>query len=174
MRALVLGGASCVWDDAKAAQALCTFDLTLAVNDIGMVWPEPLTHWVTLHPEKFKKWQDGRAENGFNTDYKAVTWVNGGGRNCRIDAKTTDWGGSSGLLALKVAMEAGANKIILAGVPMTNTPHYHTPQKNWKYAGTHWPRWERHLKLFKDKARSMSGRTKDVLGEPDKEWLTTS
>jgi hypothetical protein len=170
-RALVLGGAACVWDDAKAAKELCEYDLTIAVNDIGTVWPEHLDIWATLHPEKFKKWQDSRAARKLNTDYRAITWVSGAKRDARIDAKTADWGGSSGLFAVKIALEANCTHIVLAGVPMTSTPHYHSPVKKWKYADTHRPRWERHLPKFKDKARSMSGWTRQLLGPATKEWI---
>jgi hypothetical protein len=171
-RALVLGCASCVWDDAKAAQALCPeFDLVIAVKRIGTEWPGRITHWVTLHPETFAAWQAARKAKGLNEDYRAGTWSGGKDRGARFDFRLGDWQGSSGLFAVRAAIEDGrADRVVLAGVPMTASPHYFRG-KDWRYAATYQRGWKQHLKEFELKTRSMSGWTRTLLGAPDLAWL---
>lgn len=52
-RALVVGCASCIWDDVKAAQTFCEFDAIYCVKLAGVHWPGRFQVWATLHPEYF-------------------------------------------------------------------------------------------------------------------------
>jgi hypothetical protein len=173
--ALVLGGAACVWDDVRAAKALAeeagvSFSIVVAVNDIGIEEPD-ITHWVTLHPEKFGAWQAARAARGYPETYIAVA-VDYAPRRApgRVDRRSKDWGGSSGLYADKVALEDGASKVVLAGVPMTPTPHFfnNTPWKNFVSYQHAWRHWKNS---YARQTRSMSGWTRELLGPPTVEWL---
>lgn len=178
--ALCVGGASCVWDDVRAweAQYGGQWDgLIIAANDIGSHWPRILDHWVSLHPNKFERWKALRAEQGMPA-CAPVTW----GRERRMsEPRVTDrvlkpWpGGSSGMFAVQVARELGCSRIILCGIPMTPTPHFGQSQEvfgpQWIQAAGHWKAWPRQKHLMDGWVRSMSGRTRELLGAPTMEWL---
>lgn len=149
---------------------------------MGYTYPDDIDYWVTLHPEKFKAWQDLRAKAGHNTDYIAVCHEGNtpfGPRDHlpRID-KITDYrypgmtgSGSSGLLAVKVAQDEGFNRIVLAGVPMqVNQAHFFDGRpwdEHWQFVEA-WKIARSHLEL---NVRSMSGWTQELLGAPTTEWL---
>jgi len=58
--ALVLGGASCLWDDIRAYTG--PVDGCVACNDAGAEWPGDLNGWASLHPQFFirKGWLEKR------------------------------------------------------------------------------------------------------------------
>lgn len=170
--ALALGGARNVFDEAAAAYALLgrEFDMVVACNDVGADWKGKLTHWATLHPDKFREWELRRHKNGHPMAYEVHFH--------RHYVRTTpykithDWTGSSGLLAVKVALEAGAQRVVCAGIPMTPSAHYHDhPNKAWRYAAHHQRGWSVHMHELRGRVRSMSGWTAQQLGMPDREWL---
>jgi hypothetical protein len=180
--AFVLGGASCVWDDVEALGALAGAagllpwpGAVIAVNDVGCHWPLRLDAWATLHPEKLKQWKQQRAELG----HAAIppTWS----RKQKVGADhwVRPWGGgSSGLLGAQLAMEVfKCTRIILCGIPMTKTPHFsestvHMPLRLWASADGHFRPWRNATPRMKPYVRSMSGRTRDLLGPPTLTWLT--
>lgn len=175
--ALIIGGGSEIWKDVERWEkeyGQLWDGLVIAANDIGSYWPRPLDHWVSLHPDKFRTWRPARTTNGHPDGY--VTW----GRRLSkvVDQQLTAWaGGSSGMLAAQLAFHLGCTKIILCGIPMTQTPHFAEStefSKNrttWTAAAGHWKAWERTKDRFEGKMRSMGGRTRELLGAPTKEWL---
>ena len=77
--------------------------------------------------------------------------------------------GSSALLGVYAAQMLGYNKIIVCGCPLegvSKTTRY--PYSNYRLG------WLKSSKLEKDKVRSMSGWTKEFLGEVTKEWLLST
>src|SRR5690606_41623878 len=108
-----------------------------------------------------------------------VTWGPDNLRRRRIaDRYVRQWvSGSSGLLAMIVALDAlGCHRVALCGVPMDNRPHFresrvHVPGKPWGAARTHRRAIERVLDRLRGRVRSMSGWTRDVLGEPSVEGV---
>lgn len=180
--ALVLGGASCVWDDVAALEAMYggPWDgLVIAANDIGCHWPRELHHWVSLHPAKFEKWQALRIAEG-QPACAFQTW----GRELRMkEPKITDhtrkaWnGGSSGMFAVQVAVDLLCRRVVLCGVPLTMTPHFGESKEafgpQWAAANGHWRAWPREKERMLGIVKSMSGRTQELLGAPTLEWLTS-
>lgn len=180
--ARVLGGAECVWDDVSALSQLLGRPwpgITIAANDIGCVWPEPIDHWVTLHCNRMKGWEQVRKDNelpgGYTTWGGSPNTVKKQGMDCYVDGWRT---GSSGLLAVGVALDGlGCTKVVLCGVPLTVSPHFkesvvHTPGEDWRSAEGHWNGWLRERKRFESRVRSMSGRTRHkLLGPPTMEWF---
>lgn len=179
--ALVLGGAECVWDDVAELERMIGHEwdgLVVAANDIGAHWPRRLDHWVTLHPEKLESWIELRRKFGYPDGY--TTWA-----HQRLPGYTVrGWGlvdrtvprrNSSGLLATFVVPLLGA-RAVLCGIPVTRTPHFsastvHVRARPWTSADSHWRHFQEAADELRTFARSMSGRTADLLGRPDAEWL---
>lgn len=173
--AFVAGGAASVGDDLQAALELLgrPADFVVACNDVGAEI-EKLDAWVSIHGGRFPRWKRKRTANGFDP---VPTYTND---PTEASAKEiiTDWrlpgqvtGGASGLYAAKVALvDLGADKVILCGVPMDDSPHFNDDAP-WQDADAHWPAFEELDANIKARIRSMSGRTADYLGKPDQEWV---
>lgn len=189
MKALVLGGAACVWNDVRASEERLGgewWDLVVAANDIGCHWPGRLDHWCSLHPERFTGakgwlnplpgehgWKALRRENGHPDGY--LTWAKR--TPTLVDKRLTAFcGGSSGMLAVLVAREVGATQAVLCGMPMDRSGHFaestvHAGKGDWPSADSHWRAWKRNYDKVVGWCRSMSGRTRILLGPPDAAWL---
>lgn len=177
--ALILGGARCVWDDFKAAVEIGEFDGVVACNDVGAVWPGPLDAWVSLHPRKFGPWAKRRADLGLPLCERLI-----GHLESRNDAAPVterlefrfpgqQAPGSSGLFAAKVALiDLGFDRAVLAGVPMTADEGNIARDRPWQDANIYWRGWREALPQIRDRLRSMSGWTAELLGRPDADWLT--
>ena len=170
--ALLLGDANCVFDDAEAALKLFTPDLVAACNNIGIRWEGHVDHWMTLHPRQCADWEgielavNRRVREGRN---KPITWGHKAAPG--IDRTTDDWLGSTGLFAVKALIEIGCNKIVLAGVPMTEDgAHYYSKHK-WVQAPRYHRGWTKHQKEIAPYVRSMSGWTGHTFGAPDEAWF---
>lgn len=175
-RALILGRAASVWDDMKAAKQLADFEVIIAINRMGRDYKEPFHHWVSYHPDLFPQWTRERKEplpEGlmyWSGVYKGNRL--GGGKHLRLPIQYCNYsGGSSGMLAIKAAIDGlGLDRIVLAGIPMENLPRYDDPSK-WREAEAYWIVWLEQKKWMNDRVRSMSGRTRNLLGAPDAAWL---
>lgn len=170
---MILGGASCVWTDAANALLLGKFDLIIAINDIGTRWSDAIDTWCTLHPDKMAGWR---------ADRKRVGYPNAGHHVGHIPAEGIDEGreyrfsgqpssGSSGLFAVKIAMDEGCDRIVLAGVPMAAEQGHHDSGKAWDECPAYLPAWQWALPILRNKVKSLSGWTAKTLGRPDAEWL---
>lgn len=174
---LILGSADCLHDDL--ARYAGPVDGCVACNDAGAEWPGRLDAWVTLHPSHWvhKGWLAARRRNGYpdalelrtnNTaDVKNLFAANG------IEAVQTEYcfpgqehSGSSGMFAAKVALiDLGFERAVLCGIPMTPTPHFYGGPA-WDVAGRYLQRWRDVPAEYKDRIRSMSGATRELLGAP--------
>lgn len=180
-RALVLGGATSVWDEVLAwEERYGPWDgLVIAANDVGAHWPRALDHWATLHYEKMDRWRSLRTFNGF-APVRGWHWtVDKHGRviareHTKLVADVWS-GGSSGMLAVQVAQLVGAQRVVLCGVPMSPVPHFTETSENhpgnWDASHGYWKAWLRYEHKVQGWVRSMSGRTRDLLGEPTPEWV---
>lgn len=170
--ALVLGGAACVYDDAKAAEEMFKPDIIVAANQIGVEYPV-LDHWATFHPEFMKKWLSARRQRGL-PDPKAI-WIQKGRRLevTRVPVyHLLVRGGSSGFMALSAALSC-VDKAVLAGVPMDpKVKHFRRPRANgWPDAKLYRAVWEQMKPVLAHRVRSMSGWTQHLFGAPTEEWL---
>lgn len=161
MNALVIGGAACVWDDLRALGPWG--GLVVVVNDVGACYPHRIDHWATLHPEKLAGWRMGRWKRGGNGDY--TTWSR---RNPElVDRIISGWSsGSSGMLGVGVALDVGAENVVLAGIPMGSEGHFFSPDP-WGAFETHRPAWEKRIDVLRGRVTSMSGWTRELLGAPE-------
>lgn len=152
--------------------------LVIAANDIGAHWPRRIDHWATLHPEKLERWIQLRRENGFPGGF--VTWAHhylpgDSIRGRDLIDMTLERRSNSGIFAAFIARELGA-RAVLCGVPLTKTPHFaestmHMRGRPWSSAVTHVREFEQIADQLRPFARSMSGRTAELLGRPDLDWL---
>lgn len=185
MIALVLGGARCVWDDVRAFKSMWGVHGVelVAVNEVGIHLPS-MEHWATLHPECFYRvggdeaegWLERRFHQGIVDMRRSVrssfqTW-GPADKPAKVDRRLETRGrGSSGYFGVEVAKHLGADRVILCGIPMTPTPHFDSDEP-WEMAEAHWKHWPREHERGKLRGvRSMSGRTRDLLGAPTPEWL---
>lgn len=173
--ATVCGGAEGVWDEYERTEEL--LDATLgpddeivrvACNDAAIEHPDPLHHWCTLHHEKLAKWIQARSEAGRTS--VPTTW--GVVVRKSLDEIQRVWkGGSSGLLCVDVALHRlGADAVILCGVPMDDRRNRFSG-KEWRQVTRYWPDWQKARGELLGPVRSWAGRTREMLREPDAEWL---
>lgn len=174
MKALIVGSAACVWDDVARARELFEPDAVFAVNNMIHEWDERLDYACTLHAVPnghFKGIRVAlrmRAARGLN---RPVTCAHKPDRD--IDRVFDDWAGSSGLFALRVAIAEGFTRCVLAGIPMERSEAHFFDAKEWAHAAMYRKGWTQHIDEIKPVARSMSGWTRELLGEPDKDWFAT-
>jgi hypothetical protein len=122
-----------------------------------------LSYMATYHPEDIPKALEKRIACGGNTDYKVISHEVRNGVDIVVPFEGNS--GSSALLGVFAGLQMGYKKIILCGCPLQNEgvsgKEYEQYHKGWivKY------------NTVMGKVKSMSGWTKDFLGEPTKEWL---
>lgn len=172
--ALVLGGAACVYDDLRQAEELLGEpDIVVAVKDIWVEYPR-VDHVATYHLDRIPAELQKRRNLGYK-DPKCI-WTYRAVRHIRIPLPCDSinmTGGSSGLLGAYVGLKV-ADKVVLAGIPMDpNMPHYHKRRhgRPWKDATLYTTHWRQSMPKLQGRVKSMSGWTKELLGEPTLEWL---
>jgi len=178
---LVLGGARCVWDDLERAKQIGSYDAVVAVNDMLAHYSGEVEIFATLHIEKAAQWIVERGDKGFPpakiiAGHKGHIWEALPNRmqpDYRTDYRWPGMSasGSSGLFAVKVALEHGFDKVVLCGVPMQAEQAHFFDAKPWDEVKSFTDAWTVALPYIKDFTRSMSGYTRELLGEPTPEWL---
>lgn len=179
-RALIVGCASCVWDDVCAARTICTFDAVYCVKLAGVCWPGTFQTWPSLHPEFMDDYEAQRRARGLPNGYEIVApppeEVGMHGKKGNITRRVSyRWPGmnssaSSGIYAAKVALDDGFDRVVLAGIPMDKTDHF-SRGKPWAQRDSFIPGFEKAMPFLKDRVRSMSGMTMERLGAPTPEWF---
>ena len=180
--ALVIGGARDTWPEVERAFREFSVDRIVAINQAVADYVGYIDAAVSLHPVKLQGWLDSRSRARATGAFSIGHIVSFKDHDGLIKYPVTDvvpylwWGmtksGSSGLYAVKVAMKLlGANKIILAGVPMDAGPHYYNGRP-WGVPMDFREGWEQAMPYIKDTVRSYSGWTKELLGEPTQEWIS--
>jgi hypothetical protein len=182
--AIVVGGASTVYNEIAEARALCeSVDVVpewFVVNDMLTLF-EGECIAVSLHPAqkgKLDAWLATRRERGFPMPREV--WAHRisdgrGGTLPGITHMTEDWGGSVGLFAAgPVAIKKlGFKKVLLCGVPMDEKVGHIISNEPWRWSGYKGFRvmWQTHHKEIEPYVRSFGGWTAERLGKPTVEWL---
>ena len=169
--ALVLGGATKVFVEAEQAFNDYDIDVVLAINNCMKDYPGEIDAAVTLHPSKLAEWLDNRKAP--NTPKHIVSFKERDKVTHVIDYMWPQMtkSGSSGLYAVKVAFELfQADKVILAGVPMTADAHYHD-NKPWGEPKDFREAWLQMMPTLMGKVKSYGGWTAEHLGLPSREWV---
>lgn len=172
-KCLILGSANCLRHDLRRALSLAEFEGVVVCKGAGLAWSGRVDAWVSLHPDRIASdiarrrkydWPDADRVYG-HKEASGVTHV----LPYKFDEQKTS--GSSGLFALRVAMELGFDKFVLCGIPLLKEAGRLDGMERWRGAIAFRRGWEQVLPRIKDTTRSMSGWTKQLLGEPTAEWL---
>ena len=179
--ALVIGRANGVWQEVnEAVLKFGPFYQTIAINSAGCDCIIPFGHWVSFHADLFPLWITKRKALGKSVE--GITfWTNSHGRKRtsvekELDVRQVFWtdGGSSGMIAVRVALGLGAERVVLAGVPLDpERGHYNMPGQ-WDEALIHRKAWEKCLIELAPTVRSMSGWTREKFGEPTQAWIEST
>lgn len=167
--ALCLGGGDTLHTDIAALRV--KYDGVLACNEAGIEWPGELDAWVSLHSDKFGNWKQRRAAKGHPPAKLHVGHKAGD----KVDLVTPEYmpgmpmSGSSGQFVAKVALfDLGFDRVVLCGIPLTQTPHFFGGEK-WRSANGFRKAWTTLPMEYRNRMRSMSGWTRVLLGSPQ-DW----
>lgn len=168
---VILGSSYTLWDDIKRARLLYPLNNFMAINFSGIHFREPIQHWATLHHDKMKHWV---ALKRFDYAPHITTHSHKYDEGIDFVWDFENVGGTSSLFATRVCLALGYTKVVLCGVTIDSSPcffdppwhHYNYDTQPFRLSWFH----EKET-YFRDRVRSMSGRTRDWLGEPTKEWL---
>lgn len=157
--AVVCGGGPDVEAEIAKAKEMyggsCDF---FVINDMIPRFPGECVA-ITLHPSKLKDWLPLRGS------YPAPKQVWAHRKFAGVSNVTEDWMGSSGLFAIKVAMQLGYAKIVLCGVPMTDEKHF-VRGEAWTAVAAFKKAWVKHKDEIAPFVRSFSGWTAEQFGRP--------
>lgn len=163
-RLVILGGARCVWEDyekiRKKHDVMC-------VNDVVMHFDKPIRHFYSNDVKMIPKWIAARRPKWTrHGDPLIHCWQPG----------FIHWpwpgSGTSSLQAVYTGLALGYDEITLCGIPLDDSGHYFDPpwvesnftrEVPYKGNGTlrYWV--DAKEKVFENRVRSMSGRTKALL-----------
>lgn len=191
--AVVLGRHTDVWNELCLAtqiiRAVAGYDTPItiiATKRAGRDYDGPVHEWASYHPEMFKAWIAIRAK--YKRPPAGRLWS---ARSPRVKKPDTEglainWipaqGGSSGMLGVQVGLAIGTthypneqpiDKILLCGIPLEKTGRYDDNQL-WREAELYRDHWIQFFKAHpehRERVRSFSGWTKELLGAPDNAWL---
>lgn len=169
---LICGSAECLFRDLEKAQEIfnlkneLTRPTVACINHTAIYYPYFFDLWVSHHPELFQElhhYIKGSISLYTDTTDRRVDRV-----FTFKDFLCTD----SGLLAVKIALEIGFNKIMLAGVPLDNSPKFYSPSEPSQWASDNiQAEWAKATAGSESKIRSFSGKTAERFGIPTREWL---
>ena len=168
--AVIVGSAGCVFDDLKKMKELLPDRESYTVFTVNFATMLPIkpNYVCAIHGDYIDTYKNiariKAEEFGWAKDFYTISTFG------HADYIFQDLGvsGTSGRFALDVAQTWRFGKIILCGIPIDGTERFYGDIKH-DYsicAGMH--EWKMQ---DSDYVRSFSGNTKDILGEPTKEWL---
>lgn len=173
--ALVIGGGNCVWSDLRSFFAIASPDVVITVNDVTAYYPGHVDAVVTLHPAflSSKNWISERVEKGYNMPSRIFAQ---GKKNYVTDViakynwPECDDTGSSGMFAVRVAMEEYNCNVVCCGIPMQAEECHFFDKNKWGEFERYWKQWPKAFDRMNGRVKSMSGNTAELLGVPTKEW----
>ena len=155
---IIIGSAPCFGDDLlKVLNKVWGWDYMAIGLDAIDKHLGHIGFMATYHPDDIKPAFSKREHVNGNTDYQVISHVEKEGVDIVYPYKAPS--GSSALLGVLAGIKLGYDKIILCGCPMDGA--YEQFRQGW----------QAHLDEYVGKVRSMSGWTKNFLGEPTGEWL---
>jgi len=182
---MIIGTAPGWRNDVAGAKTLARHaNLTLdvcAINYAGIMYLDPIQHWVTLHGANFchlangeDGWIKQRQDRGGDMDVEIHTTAVETYEGAHVYKYRAPYrNGTSALLAAFIMHEhLNYNRIILAGVHLLGLQTDHITLEDRPNGHDHFQRaWEREADTLRTFCRSMGGWTRELLGEPSEEWL---
>lgn len=184
-RFLALGAGVSLFRDIDAALELSEFEGVVAANEAGVAWSGQLDSWVSLHPDQLARRIERRERNGYPPAKEVVGYL----PEHRLSPEKTYKGvtvyvpykfpgqrqsGSSGLFAVKRALDLGATHVVCCGIPLDTDFGRIDGQASWPNDRIFRSGWEQASRAMSGRVRSMSGWTRRLLGAPTSEWLNES
>lgn len=174
----MLGAAPCVHADVRRALAVGGFDAFYCVNAAVTVWPVA-DALVTGHPEAAERWMEARPKAWPRP--KIIAWDRDGKqlRPPGVQWVEDFWDGmprmrlTSALLACKVALDRGATRVVVAGVPLDMNGGHIDPSAPQDHNYIPFRRafgWAQTY-VFGGRVRGVSGYLAGLTGVPTREWL---
>lgn len=180
---LIVGSAKCVKADLAALRRIVPNFASvpvIAINTRIADYDAPIAHGCTMHPENAQPWHDARDAHPRQDGAPWLLWSGREGDGMAWIDRPVDrnfaWHGTSALFAVDVALRLlKADRVILAGCPIDDSPHYngrHTLNDNGcRGVGFYREGWAKALPTIRHKVRSASGFTQALLGAPTADWL---
>jgi len=179
---IITGSSECLWNDYLKAIELTAKEDLMCINLSTICFHfRDIEHIITLHHNKMKNFYAAamiqRTDRETHPRKKKKILTHSISANSRVDLvwDIGNPGGTSGLFATQIALRLGYEKIILCGIPIDNSRRfYDSPNHHFKYEGiSQQEPWQIANRKFDNRVRSMSGKTAELLGKPDKQWLNS-
>ena len=170
---VIVGCARHVWDDLNHIPPSAH---RMAVNHIGL-YLDHVDHWASLHADMAVLFNQARFLEGCEWAKHTSIHARANYTNLHEAPHAFIWEFSdehsrtSGLFATLVGLCLGYQHVLLAGIPMDNSGNFHGPWdgSGWKHSNEHeraqWVRWRLNNPEFARCVRSLSGWTRDLLGD---------
>lgn len=186
---IICADAACVWDDLERLGCARTGGNAnrgrvagpgdfMTVNRLVQVFPGNLEHAYSNEGHLLQKFIDAR-RNEYRREFEGPKHTHAINQHAKY---RWPWGGwaTSGLGAALTGVALGYDNIVLCGMPLDNGPHNGEPpwrKCNFKTEASDTVKggmnkhWKNAMEMaFEGKVTSMSGRTRDWLGEPRGLW----
>jgi hypothetical protein len=184
--ALITGDGHCLPKDVKEFESWGIPHDVIAVNRSLLYFERPVQHWASIDNEETIWFTQNVSEKvippgrpifrhtiGSCRGYD-FWWVAGHPKDANEYAKL-QWAGNSGYFGILIAQEMGYKRIVIAGMPLDNSPHWYdgedVPGPNW--IGFAYQQWMDYKMLCPkaESVRSMSGYTAFIFGKAEKEFI---
>jgi hypothetical protein len=164
---IVIMGCAPNWkDDLDKFKLICSDFDVLAVG-LDCSYDGRIDYFATYHVEDIPLYHINRFKGNQNTDYKVISHVDSDIAKSHIDIvyPYEPPSGSSSLLGALASKSLGYKKIVLCGCPLEGLNKKKQPYISFQKG------WTAKFTQVKGNVKSMSGWTRELLGEPSKEWL---
>ncbi len=166
---IIAGSAPCLFEDYQKAQSFFDKYDIMAIN-MSVICFDNVKHLFSLHADRIKGFLEiGKFRTLSHIHTHSIRKAEGVEN---VWSFRGDYGGSSSLIACLVGLGLGYGKIILCGAPLTSERRFYDTLDYKSEVGDRATliAWQLRKSQLKN-VRSMSGRTKDLLGYPAKEWI---
>jgi hypothetical protein len=172
---VILGGASCLWDDLAQVKGNPTY---MAINETGCFARKNISHWATKHPSFLPHYLGWYKEYYFptnteNKDFNFFAHVfkphihTHAPKDAENIWQFINEKGSSGLFAVHVGLALGYNPIWLTGIPLEPMGNLCDPPWIEPFTYDQYQKfWEIAAERFGGRVKSFSGFTRKLLGAP--------
>lgn len=175
---LVVGGGWCVWRDLAKVDWGQYHIMT--VNDIYMHFPGDIHHMYSNNHEEMHNWIAARVDRYRNT-YTRTTIRHSNRYGDHVVLWPWTGHGTSSLGAIFTGLALGYDEILLAGIPLDNGGHYYDPRPDEGWGNRRFSNFEVEIpdkegkmkywedakkRVFDNRVKSLSGRTRELLGGP--------